>query len=85
MSVFRLVVTGLWTVSLGFFLVFLEAERVRMQHEIRTWEQVREHAVELRAQAVFNYWVSFQEAVPAGSLLEHLSVRGEEGDPSNTQ
>ena len=85
MSVFRLVVTCLWAVSLGFFLVFLEAERVRMQHEIRTWERVREQAVELQAQAVFDYWISFQQEVPSGLLLDYVTSRGGDGDPSHSQ
>jgi hypothetical protein len=72
-SVFRLVLTCLWAVSLGIFLVFLEAERVRMQHELLKWSRLREQAVELQARAVFEYWLAFQEAVPGGGLLEHLN------------
>jgi hypothetical protein len=77
-SLFRLVLTCLWTVSLGAFLVFLEAERVRMQHELLTWERLREQAVELRTETVFNYWCAFQERVPSGALREFLNGEQEQ-------
>ncbi len=73
MSLFRLVVTCIWAVSLGIFLVFLEAEHVRIQHELLRCERLREKACELQARALFQYWRAFLERVPDGSLLEFIS------------
>jgi len=71
-SLFRLIVTCAWAVSLGVFLVFLEAERVRMEHAAWRWEKLESHAMELQRRAVYRYWCAFQEAVPDKSLLEYL-------------
>ena len=78
MSLFRLVLTFLWVVSLGVFLVFVEAERVRMQHALKRWEALREDAQELEAAAAFYFWASFEKAVPADPLLDHLTTEQEE-------
>lgn len=70
MSVFRLLFTCLWAVSLGIFLVYLEAGRVRAEHELLKWERLRDRAVELRSRATHRYWCAFQGALPEVSLLD---------------
>jgi hypothetical protein len=82
-SVFRLVVTCLWAVSLGLFLVFLEAEHVRMQHELLRCEQLREKACELQVRELFRYWRLFVERVPKGSILEFLCNEKEKDRPES--
>ncbi len=75
MSLFRLLLTCLWTTSLGVFVVCLDAERVRMQSEVLRWEHLRAKVRELRHAAVYDYWRTFQYAVPRGSLTDYLRGR----------
>ena len=85
MSLFRLIVTCLWAVSLGVFLVFLEAERVSIQHQLKRWEALRENAREIEAACVFDYWASFQKTVPADPLLDYLCSLEGGADRTETQ
>jgi hypothetical protein len=74
-SLFRLVLTCLWTTSLGVFVVCLDAERVRMQSEQLRWERFRDKVQDLRHIAVYDYWRTFQRVVPQGSLTDYLRGR----------
>ena len=75
MSLFRLLLTCLWTASLGVFIVYLDAERIRMQSELLKWEDLRSNVLEVRHTAVYDYWRTFQYAVPAGPLQRYLNEK----------
>ena len=76
MSLYRLLLTCLWTMSLGVFIVYLDAERVRMQSEALRWEDLRARMLQMRRAATYDYWRTFHYAVPENSLKEYLSVSG---------
>jgi hypothetical protein len=72
-SLYRLLLTCLWTVSLGVFVVYLDAERVRMQSEMLEWEGLRAKVVGMRQAAVYDFWRTFHYAVPGEPLKTYLN------------
>jgi hypothetical protein len=81
-SLFRLLLTCLWTASLGVFIVYLDAERIRMQSELLKWEELRGNVLEVRHTAVYDYWRTFQYAVPEGPLQHYLNERAAASPPA---
>lgn len=79
-SVFRLLLTCLWVVSLGVFLVYLEAEHVRMRSQIHRWETFRRRTLDLRDEAVYEFWRGFQKEVPGQRVRDYLGDPRGEGD-----
>jgi len=71
-SFFRLLITCAWAVSLGLFVVFLEAERVRMEHEIDRLERERSRAVFLQKQEVYRYWYNFHTVAASPGARDRL-------------